>query len=188
MIPDNEIVKGILTGNHESYAYLVNKYKHMVFSVCFRILENREEAEDISQEVFVKAFFSLNKHKSNESKFSNWLYRIAFTTSISKKRDFKLRKLKANELYYDRNEKFDLNNAFIEMEKIERKIMVRDAIDSLKNDEKLITHLYYFLDCSIEEISFITKQSKKYIKLRLYRIRLKIKDFLVTKNYKNDLI
>lgn len=181
MIPDNELVKSILAGNQESYSYLVNKYKNMVFSVCFRILENREEAEDISQEVFVKAYFSLHKHKNKESKFSNWLYRIAYTTSISKKRKFKLRKLNIEELDYNQSVNFNVNDAFLELEKKERKLIVRDAIDRLKNDEKLIVHLYYFLECSIEEISFITKQSKEYIKLKLYRVRLKIKNFLVSK-------
>ena len=84
MLSDKEIVKSVLAGNKEAYSYLVNKYKNMVFSICYRILENKEEAEDLSQEVFIKAFFSLNKHKNQETKFSNWLYRIAYTTSVVK--------------------------------------------------------------------------------------------------------
>lgn len=57
MLSDEELVKNILSGNKESYSYLVNKYQNMVLSICLRILENKKEAEDISQEVFVKAFF-----------------------------------------------------------------------------------------------------------------------------------
>ncbi len=178
MIPDNELVKKILAGNQESYSYLVNKYKDMVFSVCYRILNSREEAEDIAQEVFVKAFFSLKKHKSNESKFSSWLYRIAYTTSISKKREFKFYRVNDEEIGDYKNVSFDINEAFLAIEKKERKLVVREAINKLKKDEKFIIHLYYFLDCSIEEISYITKQSKDYIKLKLYRIRTKLKSIL----------
>ena len=178
MIPDNELIKSILAGNQESYSYLVNKYKNMVFSVCYRILDNIEEAEDIAQEVFIKAYFSLNRHKSHESKFSSWLYRIAYTTSISKKREFKFHKVNIEELSDYEHVNFDVNKAFLAIEKKERKSVVRDAINKLKNDEKFIIHLYYFLDCSIAEISFITKQSKNYIKLRLYRIRTKLKNIL----------
>ena len=178
MVPDNELVKSILAGNQESYSYLVKKYKNMVFSVCYSILNNREEAEDISQEVFVKAFFSLNKHKGHESKFSSWLYRIAYNSSISKKREFKFHKVNIEELSEYKDVSFDVNKAFLAIEQKERKLVIRDAISKLKPDEKFIIHLYYFLDCSIEEISFITKQSKDYIKLRLYRIRLKLKSIL----------
>jgi RNA polymerase sigma-70 factor (ECF subfamily) len=151
-----------------------------VFSVCYRILNNREEAEDIAQEVFVKAFFSLKKHKSNESKFSSWLYRIAFTSSISKKREFKFNKVNIEELSNYKNVSFVLNKAFLEIEKEERKLLVREAINKLKNDERFIIHLYYFLECSIEEISYITKLNKDYIKIRLYRIRAKLKSILET--------
>lgn len=178
MIPDNELIKSILAGNQESYSYLVNKYKNMVFSVCYRILDNIEEAEDIAQEVFVKAYFSLNKHKSHESKFSSWLYRIAYTTSISKKRKFKFHKVNIEEISDYKHVNFDVNEAFLTIEKEERELVLREAINKLKNDEKFIIHLYYFLDCSTKEISFITKQSKDYVKLRLYRIRTKLKNIL----------
>lgn len=180
MVTDNELVKNLLAGNQESYSYLVNKYKDMVFSVCYRILNNKEEAEDIAQEVFVKAYFSLKKHKNYESKFSSWLYRIAFTSSISKKREFKFNKANIEELSNYKNVSFDLNKAFLEIEKEERKLMVREAMNKLKNDERFIIHLYYFLECSIEEISYITKLNKDYIKLRLYRIRAKLKGILET--------
>ena len=66
MLTDQELITKILSGNKESYSFLVNKYKNMVFSICVKILENREDAEDTAQDVFVKAFFSLHKHKSKD--------------------------------------------------------------------------------------------------------------------------
>lgn len=149
----------------------------MVLSICLRILENKKEAEDISQEVFVKAFFSLKKHNP-QSKFSNWLFRIAYTTSISKKRQFRFQKLKLEEINHYPGEIAEINKAFLNTEKKERKQIVRQAIDKLEHDEKLLINLFYYLDCSIEEISYITHQSKDYIKIKLYRIRRKLNKLL----------
>jgi RNA polymerase sigma factor (sigma-70 family) len=178
MISDKELVDNILAGNEEAYSFLVNKYKNLVFSICLRIIENKEEAEDLSQEVFVKAYFSLKNHKKNESKFSNWLYRIAYTTSISKRREFRFQKQKKVDIKNLKDEVVDVNIALINTEKQERKLIIRQAMDKLNHDERFLIHMYYFLDCSIEEISYITSQSKDYIKLRLYRTRIKLKGLL----------
>ena len=68
-----------------AYTILVDKHKNMAFTVAYRIVRNREDAEEIAQDAFVKVYQSLKSFKK-ESKFSTWLYRIIYNTAISKTR------------------------------------------------------------------------------------------------------
>src|ERR1035437_5059789 len=86
---DTFYLQQIMTGNVRAYAILVEKHKEMVFSIALKILHNREDAEEIAQDVFVKAYQSLANFK-NEAKFSTWLYRIVYNTAISKVRKKKI--------------------------------------------------------------------------------------------------
>ena len=75
-------INQVLDGNRDAFAFLVDKYKSMVFSLALRITRDREEAEEISQDTFIKAFQSLNSFQG-KAKFSSWLYRIVYNTGIS---------------------------------------------------------------------------------------------------------
>ena len=81
---DNDItvIKNVLQGKQGDYAILVNKYQRYVFSIVLRYVTNREVAEEISQDVFIKAYRNLGSFKG-ESKFSTWLYTIVHTTCLS---------------------------------------------------------------------------------------------------------
>lgn len=82
---DQELIGKILQGNTDHYKYLVEKYQRGVFRVCLGFVHQKEDADDISQEVFVKAFMALATFKGR-SAFSTWLYRIAVNTSLNFKR------------------------------------------------------------------------------------------------------
>ena len=82
---DENIIKEILSGNRTAFSILVERHKSMVFAVCIRIVKNQEDAEEIAQDVFVKAFQKLESFRG-DSTFKTWIYRIAFTSAISKKR------------------------------------------------------------------------------------------------------
>ena len=71
----------ILKGDVNAYSFIVDKYKNMVFSLAFKMTKSREEAEEISQDTFIKVYKNLSKFKG-ESKFSTWLYRIAYHTTL----------------------------------------------------------------------------------------------------------
>jgi RNA polymerase sigma-70 factor (ECF subfamily) len=79
--PDEYYIQQTLNGNVNDYAFLVEKYKHMVFTLTIRIVKSREEAEEVSQDVFVKAYKNLKNFKG-DSKFSTWLYKIAYYASL----------------------------------------------------------------------------------------------------------
>jgi RNA polymerase sigma-70 factor (ECF subfamily) len=82
---DEALVAATRTGDRDAYKTLVERYQSRIFSMAFDIVKNREDAEDVVQESFVKAFLSLDKFKG-ESSFFTWLYRIAFNMAVDVKR------------------------------------------------------------------------------------------------------
>ncbi|HJS55905.1 MAG TPA: sigma-70 family RNA polymerase sigma factor, partial [Chitinophagaceae bacterium] len=86
---DNEIISRVLQGEQNAYAELVNRYQNYVFTLILRMIKSREDAEEVAQDVFVKAYRSLADFRG-ESKFSTWLYTITNTTCITFLRKKKL--------------------------------------------------------------------------------------------------
>ncbi len=86
---DTEIINQVVGGNQQAYALLVNRYQEYVFTLVLRIVKNREDAEEVSQDVFIKAYKNLNSFRG-DSKFSTWLYTIVNNTGISFLRKRKL--------------------------------------------------------------------------------------------------
>ena len=86
---DQEIIRKILAGETREYRALVEKYKQFVFAITVKILNNEEEAEEAAQDAFIKGFQALRDF-SGKSKFTTWLYRIAFNTAISYKRKHRI--------------------------------------------------------------------------------------------------
>src|SRR5678810_441789 len=77
---DNEIIIRVLRGEQNAYAELVNRFQAYVFTLVLRMIKSRKDAEEVAQDVFIKAYRSLADFRG-ESKFSTWLYTIANTTS-----------------------------------------------------------------------------------------------------------
>lgn len=172
-IDDSIIIAQILNGETRKYSLLVKKYKRMVYSIAYKVLKNREDAEDTSQDVFVKVYKSLNQY-SSESKFSTWIYKIAFNMTISKARKKKI-KISNLDLSDDKiYQSSDINHGYENLLREEKKTMVEIALKELGEIEYLIVILYYYEDKSIEEISIITTLSKSNIKTLLFRARKKL--------------
>ncbi len=81
--PDFELVKAAKRGNQDAFAELVEKYSHQVFALCIRILNDYGEAEDLTQEVFLKVYKNIKRFKG-KSKFSTWLYQITLNAAINR--------------------------------------------------------------------------------------------------------
>jgi RNA polymerase sigma-70 factor (ECF subfamily) len=132
---------------------------------------SREEAEDITQEVFVKVFKSLEQFKE-ESEFSTWLYRIAYNTTLSELRKRKLSFTPINDNLDAVNELFNDDE---EMDLTEMKLQYLDeALKKLPPDEIFLVTLYYFKEQSIEAISQVSDLSAANVKVKLHRIRKKL--------------
>ena len=170
---DEYYISQVLQGDKQSFAYLVDKHKHMVFTVALRIVRNREDAEEIAQDAFVKAFQSLETFK-RESKFSTWLYKIAYNASISKTRK---KKVETAPIEVDVVENYTLDEIFENLDRLgenEQKGIIRKLFDALNPDESTLITLYYFQDVQTEEIAEITGLTQSNVKVKLHRIRQKM--------------
>ncbi len=169
---DLQVIERIMGGDIDAYSLLVDKYKRLVLSITFQVAGNREDAEELTQDVFVKAFLKLKNHRK-ESGFGSWIYRIALNAAISKKRMKTERRVDIDHINENIPE-FEVEDCLKKMEREERDQTIGRAIDQLDGEEKLMISLRYFNDCSILDIAGITGHTESNIKIRLFRIRNKL--------------
>lgn len=171
---DVDIIQSVLQGNKAAYAVLVERYQSYVYTIINRLIPVREEAEDVSQEVFVKAYLSLAGFKGT-SKFSTWLYTIAHTTAISH-----LRRSRPDVVFAE--ESTIANIADRQPEYLQPnhslRIAVNSCIKQLPPDDAEIITLFYLAEQSIEEIGMIMKMEPNTAKVKLHRARQKLKDIV----------
>jgi RNA polymerase sigma factor (sigma-70 family) len=175
---DNEIISRVLQGDQQIFAELVNRYRHLVFTVALRYTANREDAEEIAQDVFVKAYRSLADFR-HDSKFSTWLYAITTNTCITF-----LRKKKIITYSLDNEKIFDLaNNTGTIHEEAEHKSkagLMNRVIRLLNADDAIIITLFYKGEQSLEEIGRIMGITSNTAKVKLHRARKRLKEKLET--------
>ena len=173
---DSEIISQVLKGDHNAYALLVERYKSYVFTLTFRFTKNREDAEEVSQDIFVKAYRSLADFKGT-AKFSTWLYTIVNTTCITFLRK---RRLDVKSLDDERTfEVADSQDSGFRANLVEQKsrlIMVNRAIAMLNPDDAEIITLFYKNEQSLDEISHILGVEVNTAKVRLHRARTRLKE------------
>ena len=174
---DNHYIDRVLGGDVSAYAMLVAKHKNLVFSIALKILNNREDAEEIAQDCFLKAFQAL-KTFEKKSKFSTWLYRIVYNAAVSKTRKKKLEFIPMDNYVIHNYSEDDVSGGIDEIDPEEQKLMVEHALERLTDDENLLITLFYKGDNSVEDISNITGLSMSNVKVRLHRIRKKLHDEL----------
>ena len=82
-ISDQHYIDKVLQGETNCFAVLVDRYKDMIFTLALKMIKNREEAEEVAQDTFIKAYNSLSKFKG-DSKFSTWIYKVAYNTCLDR--------------------------------------------------------------------------------------------------------
>ena len=173
---DNEIISKVLSGDHQAYAGLVNRYQNYVFTLTLRMVKNREDAEEVAQDVFIKAYKYLADFRG-ASKFTTWLYTIVNNTCISF-----LRKKKLDIHSLDNEKVFqaaDNQDSGIRANMIEQKsklAMVNDAIGLLNPDDAKIITLFYKAEQSLEETAQVLGIEVNAAKVRLFRARTRLKE------------
>ena len=171
-LDDKIYIQQVLDGNTSSFTHLVNKYKGMVFTVCFRIIKQREDAEDLAQLVFIKAFSNLHAFKGN-SKFSTWIYTIAYRSAISKSQVKKI-----DTVSEDFRIEIAEDHTFPQLEELkdqEQQYYVQKAIEGLTEIDAVLITLYYMDESTIQEIVDITGISEANVKVKLHRSRKQLK-------------
>ncbi|MCF6223198.1 MAG: sigma-70 family RNA polymerase sigma factor [Flavobacteriaceae bacterium] len=170
---DQYYIDKILLGDTNAYTYLIDKYKNMAFTIAIKIVKNTEDAEEVAQDSFLKAYEKLASFKG-DSKFSTWLYTIVYRNSISKIRKKKIITTDIDS-YIIENHSTDLEFPQIEaIKKGEQKKYVTEAINNLSETDAFLITLYYMNESSVEEIEQITGFSKSNIKVKLFRARKKL--------------
>lgn len=170
---DQYYIDKTMQGDTQAFGVLVERYQDFIFTVVLRMLKIREEAEEIAQDAFIKAFESLSSFRG-ESKFSSWLYSIAYRKALDRLR--KNKKYVATELIEEITEGNleSIENALGYLEDQERKQIIQECITQLPKAEAAIITFYYFEDQSVKEVAAITGLSEDNIKIKLYRSRKKL--------------
>lgn len=177
MKQDRYYIERVLRGNVNAFSYLVERHKGLVYTIALRMLKNAEDAEELSQDTFVKAFKSLNEFKF-ESKFSTWLYRIAYNGAISRLRKKQLVVSDIDEAVLPLNEVVSTYDGISVLTQEEQKKYIHEAIQNLKDDDAFIITMYYLEEYSIDEISKMTDLSNSNVKVKLHRARKRFYDEL----------
>ena len=170
---DQVYIDKVLQGDTNAFAYLIDKYKNMVFTLAFRIVKSREDAEEVAQDSFLKAYQKLDNFKG-ESKFSTWLYTIVYRSSLTKIRKKKLDTTDIDSFGLDKHTE---DHDFPQIEAIkngEQEKYVKKAIENLGEKDALLITLFYLHNNSIEEIQEITDMNQSNVKVTLFRARKKL--------------
>ncbi|MBS4196591.1 RNA polymerase sigma factor SigW [Lederbergia citri] len=172
----NQRVRDVLKGDQEAFGEIVELFKDKVFHLCYRMLGNRHEAEDIAQEAFVRAY--VNIHSFNQGrKFSTWLYRIATNLCIDrirkKKPDYYLdAELAGTEgLTMYSQIAAEGKSPDSEVETIELQERVQQEILRLPDKYRIVIILRYIDDLSLNEISEVLEMPIGTVKTRIHRAR-----------------
>jgi len=173
---DSEIISLVLKGDHNAYALLVERYKSYVFTLTLRFIKSREDAEEVSQDIFIKAYRSLADFKGT-AKLSTWLYTIVNTTCITflRKKRLDVRSLD-DERTFEVADSQDSGFRANQVEQKSRQNMVNQAISMLNADDAEIITLFYKNEQSLEEISQILGLEVNTAKVRLHRARRRLKE------------
>ena len=170
---DNFYIDKILKGDDTSFAALIEKHKTMAYNIAYRILKSREDAEEITQDSFLKAYHSLNAFK-RESKFSTWLFRIIYNHSISRIRKKKLDINSYDDENFEWMEPAEAAHELDKLHHLEQKKYVNKALLKLSAEDSTVISLFYINESSIEEISEITGLNQSNVKVKLHRARKKL--------------
>jgi RNA polymerase sigma factor (sigma-70 family) len=173
---DNEIISRVLQVAQNAYAELVNRYQGYVFTLVLRMIKSREDAEEVAQDVFVKAYRSLSDFRG-ESKFSTWLYTITNTTCITflRKKKLDIHSLE-NEKVFEAADSKDSGLRANMIEQKSRMNMVNEAIAMLSPDDAGIITLFYKAEQNLDEIARILRIEGNTAKVRLHRARIRLKE------------
>jgi RNA polymerase sigma factor (sigma-70 family) len=172
-VDDQHYIRLLKEGDTNAFAVLVNRYKDMVFTLSLKMLKDREEAEEIAQDTFLKIYKSFSKF-NGESKFSTWIYKVAFNTCLDRlKRNKRLQPVAGMDAFTGQ-EVISLMNVLDSIEERERKQMIQDCLRGLPGEDSFLLTLYYFEEHPLEEIAKIIGINPNNAKIRLYRSRKKL--------------
>ena len=164
---EKQQIQKTLKGDTSAFGYFVDRYQDMALTIAYRVCKNMQDAEDIVQDSFMKAYHNLHAFKT-DSKFSTWLYSIVYNTAktaVSRQVQYvDYEQVDENEMYSD----FDTMR---HIEETEMKALLDAALDKMPLDESVILSLYYLEENPAREIAKILGLTESNVKVKLHRAR-----------------
>ena len=179
-LSDEVTVRRCLEGDGDAFGLLVAKYQNAVYGLCFHMVGNFADAQDLTQETFVKAYLDLAKMR-DPSRFASWLHGIAVNMCRMWLRDRKGANDLPLEVVAETEGKFADNGSPEEhAEAEELRLSIREAIASLSERNRLAITLYYIDGLTYDEIGDFLSLSQSAIKSRMHRARKQLKEGLIS--------
>ena len=169
---DIHIIKEVLGGKSEQFEHILNRYGGQVFNLIAHIVPCKEDAEELTQDVFIKVFRLLSSFKE-ESSLSTWIYRIATNTALSAARKRKHDTLHLDDAVYP-NIPDDIIDEALDNDSEEQLQRLSDAIEMLSADERALITLYYMNEKPVAEVASILGLTVSNVKIKLLRTRKKL--------------
>jgi RNA polymerase sigma-70 factor (ECF subfamily) len=177
-LEEQDFINDLREGKQFAYGKLLDLFQQKVFATCISFVPNKEDAEDIAQDVFVEVFNSIHKFKGN-SKLSTWIYRITTNKCLefirkknTKKRFAFLQSLTGNDIALDKTNYFtEIKHPGIVLEQKETSETLFYAINQLPEAQRIVFTLNKIDDKSYKEISEITEKSISSIESLLFRAK-----------------
>ncbi|MDD3738408.1 MAG: RNA polymerase sigma factor [Lentimicrobiaceae bacterium] len=173
---DKELIQKVVSGDMQAFKLLVERHQEMVFRVAIGFVHSKEDAEDLTQDIFIKVYDSLKTFRQ-DSEFSTWLYRITVNYSINH-----IRKNKKNSLLDSLETIFNKvspdKTPIEEVEEKERDLRIKNAIDKLNPRQRTAFVLSNYEELSQKEIATIMKTSEGAVEQLLQRAKAKLREIL----------
>lgn len=172
MIDETDYIRRMIDGETRLFSYFLDRYSRPVYSLIIQLVSNHEDAEELTQDTFMKAFRKLDAFKYDCS-FSTWLYRIAYNTAISATRKKRMVFPALDEAMFG-NIPDETVDAFFENDNEEMLQKLEKAIDYLNPEEKALITLYYLEEKSVGDVASILGLTVDNTKVKLFRVRKKL--------------
>jgi RNA polymerase sigma-70 factor (ECF subfamily) len=187
---DHILVSDLKDGEEEAFRYLIDQYQDKVYNTCIGFVKNPDDADDLTQEVFIEVYNSIHKFRL-ESKLSTWIYRISVNKSLEYLRKMKRKKrfgflfAIGDEGKQRGNVELEFNHPGILAENKEKAAILSQAIEKLPENQKIAFTLHKLEDLSYDQISEIMRKSLSSVESLMHRAKLNLRKELF--NYYKSL-
>jgi len=163
-------IEAVRRGNVQAFSFLVEKYQKLVYTLALKLLKKPEEAEEMAQDTFIKAFQKLDSYEG-KSKFSTWLYSITYNACISELRKRRIEFKSLDDRQVSDQDEQKMHDYYRETKKEDQEKYLNLALAKLPEDDQVLVTLYYYENQSMDEISQITGLTVSNIKVKIHRAR-----------------
>lgn len=172
-----DLILQIISGKSDLFEQIVLKYQNLIYTVCFNIVKNAPDAEDMAQETFMSAYYSLSGFRGGENprggELKSWLCRIAANKSI----DFKRKQAKLlTTSEFEMNVTDSLDSVYILLEKKETKERLDNILSVIPEKYSSVVREFYYNQLPVKEIARLMAVPEKTIETQLYRAKKLIRE------------